>query len=347
MKRNRAILIITLILVIVAGFLYFSRSSSTFSDRERNFAVKDTATVTKIFLADKKNRTILLERVSAGEWKLNETYLARQTGVELLLETMKNLVPKYPVPRNAHDNIVAQMAAQSVKVEVYQMVYRVDLFDRIQLFPHEKLTKIYYVGSATADNMGTFMLMEGAEMPFVIQLLGFRGYVAPRYSTLEKEWRDHTVFKTKLYDIREVVMEIPAEPENSYRVLNEEDRISLVSLTNGQTMPYDTLRMLNFLTAFTDIRFETILDDIEAVKKDSIINSQPKNILTLIDKDGSETSIKTFYKPNSNQTFDTEGNFYTYDVDRLYALVNEERDFVLIQYYVFDKVLRPLSYFMP
>jgi hypothetical protein len=26
-------------------------------------------------------------------------------------------------------------------------------------------------------------------------------------------------------------------------------------------------------------------------------------------------------------------------------LINEGRDFVLIQYYVFDKVLRPLSYF--
>ena len=347
MKKNNIILVIILLLVIITGLLYFSRGSSTFRDKDTDFAVKDTATVNKVFLADKKNRTVLLERINDGEWKLNGTYLARQSGIDLLLETMKNLVPKYPVPKKAHDNIVAQMAAQSIKVEVYQMVYRIDLFDRIRLFPHEKLTKTYYVGSATADNMGTFMLLEGSDIPFVVQLLGLRGYVAPRYSTLEKEWRDHTVFKTKLYDISEVVMEIPREPMNSYRVLNGEEGISLISLASGQPMPYDTLKMLNFLTAFTDIRFETLLDEFETDIRDSIITSQPKNILSLVDKQGNETKIKTFFKPNSDLAFDPEGKVYPYDVDKLYALVNDETDFVMIQYYVFDKVLRPMSYFMP
>jgi hypothetical protein len=33
------------------------------------------------------------------------------------------------------------------------------------------------------------------------------------------------------------------------------------------------------------------------------------------------------------------------DVDRLYGLTHNNKDFVLLQYFVFDKVLRPLSYF--
>ncbi len=347
MKKNTLIIIITLILVLIAGLLYFSRTSSTFRDREKAFAVKDTASVTRIFLADKMNRTILLERVNAGEWRLNGTYLARQSGVELLLETMRNLVARYPVPKNAHDNIVSQMASQSTKVEVYQEVYRIDLFDRVRLFPHEKLTKVYYVGSATADNMGTFMLMDGADFPFVVQLLGLRGYVAPRYSTLEKDWRDHTVFKTKLYDIREVTMEIPRDPGNSYRVVNGDEGITLTGLTGNAPMPYDTLRMLNFLTAFTDLRFESLITGIEPEVQDSIVNSEPMNILTLVDAEGNKTRVKTFFKPNADGTFDTEGNVYAYDVDRLYGLVNDGQDFVLLQYYVFDRVLRPRSYFMP
>lgn len=346
MKRNRIILSITFLLILIAGGLYLTRSSSTFKDKEKRFAVKDTASITKIFLADKKNRTVLLERQGPGEWKLNKTFLARQSGVELLLETVKNLVPRYPVPKKAHNNIVSQMAASSVKVEIYQMVYRIDWFDRIRLFPHEKLTRTYYVGSATADNMGTFMLLEGADSPFVVHLLGFRGYVAPRYSTMEKEWRDHAIFRTKLYDIREVVMEIPREPENSYRVVNADDELLLYQLDAQQPLPFDTLKMLNFLTAFADIRFEELMHDrMPAERIDSIKNSQPRNVLTLLDKNGAQTSIKTFYKENIDRTVDPEGIPYPYDVDRLYALVNDERDFVLIQYYVFDKVLRPLSYF--
>ncbi|MCD4695771.1 MAG: DUF4340 domain-containing protein [Bacteroidales bacterium] len=347
MKRNKLILTLTFVLIVIAAFLYFGKQSGTFKSKEKDFAVKDTASITKIFLADKLNKTVLLERVSSSEWTLNSTYKARQSGINLLLETIKYLVPKYPVPQKAHDNIVSQLAAQSIKVEIYQKVYRIDLFDKIKLFEHEKLTKVYYLGGATPDNMGTFMLNEGADTPFVVHLLGFRGFVAPRYSTQEKDWRDHSIFKTRLYDVRSVVMEMPGDPENSFRVESSENNITLFRLQDNQMMAYDTLRLLNFLTSFADIRFEALLDMVEKKRRDSIIHSTPKNILTLIDVKGDTTSIKTFFKPNDDRAFDMEGNIYTSDVDRMYALVNEERDFVLIQYYLFDKVLRPLSYFIP
>lgn len=347
MKKNRIIILFALILVLITAALYLTKSSGTFKDRDKNFAVKDTASITKIFLADKKNRTILLERKSPGEWELNGNYLARQSGVELLLETMKNLVPKYPVPKNAHNNIVSQMAAYSTKVEVYQLVYRINLFDKIKLFQHEKLTKTYYVGTATSDNMGTFMLLEGADVPFVVHLLGLRGYVAPRYSTIEKEWRDHSIFKTKLYDISEIIMEIPREPENSFRIANGENEILFYPNNSEQAMPFDTLKMLNFLTAFADIRFEELMNErMPQELQDSISGSMAKNIITVSDKTGKSTNIRTFYKANTEGSFDPLGNVYPYDIDRLYAVVNEERDFVLIQYYHFDKILRPASYFI-
>ena len=33
-----------------------------------------------------------------------------------------------------------------------------------------------------------------------------------------------------------------------------------------------------------------------------------------------------------------------FDLDRAYALVNNGQDFVLIQYFVFDRIMRPLQY---
>ena len=190
------------------------------------------------------------------------------------------------------------------------------------------------------------MLMDGADAPFVVHLLGFRGYVAPRYSTMEKDWRDHTVFKNNLADIQQVIMEMPAEPENSYKVVKANRELQLVNLNTNEVIPqYDTLRLLNFLTAFTDIRYEALLNDMAPARKDSIINTTPKNILTVVDTRGDSTTIITYFKPNDNKAIDMEGNLYVHDLDRLYALINDKRDFVLIQYYVFDKVLRPLSYF--
>jgi len=347
MKKNKIILIITLVLLAIVVFLYVNNSKSTFSDKVKDFAVQDTASVTKIFLADKDNRTILLERDSTGSWLLNHEYKARQSAINLLFETMKNLVPKYPVPEKAHNTIVSLLASQSTKVEVYQRVYRIHLSDKLKFFPHEKLTKTYYVGAASADNMGTFMLMEGSDVPFVVHLLGLRGFVGPRYSTLEKDWRNHQVFKTKLFNIKSVTMELPADPENSFKVESNDDSFKLSRLSSNELVArYDTLKMLNFLTSFADLRYEALLDDVAPERRDSIIHSVPKYIISVTDNAGKTTTIKTFIKPNDNKVFDIEGVLYPYDRDRLYALVNNDRDFVLIQYYVFDKILKPLSWFV-
>jgi len=347
MKKNKYIFLLVLVLFVIALILILSKGSGTFDDRIKDFAVIDTTTVTKIFLADKNNQSILLEKELPGKWKLNQKYPARQSGVDLLLETMMKLVPKYPVPKKAHNNIVSSLAARSVKVEAYQEVYRINLFNRIKIFPHEKLTKTYYVGGASADNIGTYMLMEGSDVPFVVHLLGFRGFVAPRYSTLEKDWRDHTVFKVRFGEIQSVIMEFPQKKEDSYEISVYDESAVLKSLSNNEIVAgYDTLKLLNFLTSFADIKYESLLEDVDPNRKDSIVSSIPQHILTVIDTKGNSTKIKTFFKPNDERKFDPEGRFYTYDVDKLYALINEDQDFVIIQYFVFDRVLRPLSYFL-
>jgi len=346
-KKNILILVITLILLIIAAFLVIRQSSGTFGGGMKDFAVTDTASITKVFLADKNNNTILLERKAPGDWLLNGTYRARNSGIKMLFETFTNLVPKFPVPKKAYNSVITQLAASSVKVEIYQQVYRIRLFG-IKLFPHEKLTKTYYVGGATQDNMGTFMLMEGAEVPFVVHLLGLRGFVGPRYSTQEKDWRDHTVFRTRLNDIRSITMEIPAEPENSFKINNQNGEVNLLRLQNQEPVrQFDTLKLLNFMTAFNDLRFEALLNEINAQRIDSISNSLPRYIITLVDSRSDTTVMKTFYKPNDERQFDLEGKVYVFDLDRAYALVNKDRDFVLIQYFVFDKVLKPLSFFLP
>jgi hypothetical protein len=345
-KKNIFIFVITLILIVIAAFLMIRQSNGTFGGKMKDFAVRDTASITKVFLADKSNNTILLERKAPGDWLLNRTYRARNTGINLLFETFVNIVPKFPVPKKAHNNVITQLAARSVKVEIYQKVFIIDLFG-IRIFPHEKLTKTYYVGGATQDNMGTFMLMEGAEVPFVVHLLGFRGFIAPRFSTQEKEWRDHTVFRTRLNDISSITLEIPAKPDNSFKIINENGEVHLLQLNIQKSVQnYDTLKVLNFMTAFNDLRYEALLNDINPARRDSIIESTPSYILTVIDTKGNTTVMKTFNKPNDQRRFDIEGNLYVMDVDRAYALVNKDRDFVLIQYFVFDKVLKPLSYFI-
>lgn len=348
MKKNKILLFVALVLIIVAAILLFSSRKGTFGRGTSNFAVDDTASVTKIFMVDKNNRSILLKRIDSTRWTVNDKFTARKTGVDMLLETVKNITPRSPVPRKGHNTVIKIMAAKSIKVEIYQNTHRINLFGWIRLFPREKCTKTYYVGHPTQDNMGTFMLMEKSSTPFIVHILGFRGFVASRYSTNIEEWRDFTVFSTKFSQVKSVDTEFTGAPGSSFTMISEKSRIRLIRKENNEEMKrYDTLKVLNFLNSFADVKFEALLNKLDKKFVDSIKTSQPFVIVKLKDIKGQEFRIKVFHKENSEGKFDAFGTPYPYDVDKAYALVNKDQDFVLIQYFVFDKILRPLEFYLP
>ena len=193
-KNNRITIIIAALLVVIAAVLIWNnRYLSTIQGESSDFQVWDTASVTKIYLADRRERESLLERHDNG-WTLNGVYKAHPKQVEYILTTLNKIRVKMPVSVASHDNIVKQLASQSTKVEVYQMTPRINLFDKIKLFYHEKRTKVFYVGDATMDNSGTFMLKEGADKAYIVYIPSFRGFITTRFTANPDDWRDHTVF---------------------------------------------------------------------------------------------------------------------------------------------------------
>jgi hypothetical protein len=348
MRKNRITLIIVLILLLVAAGLFITSSYSTLRKEVSDFSIQDTASVTKIFLADKNNNEVMLERSVDGGWLVNGKSLAQQAKINSFLKTLKDIEVKSPVPIAARSNVITRMAVIAKKIEIYQVKPMINIFNKIKLFPGEKLAKTYYIGDVTQDNLGTYMLMEGADEPYIVHIPGFRGFVATRYSTVIADWRDYTVFSTPINEIRSVKVEFPQAPSDSYEFDVADSRnITLKSLPGGQVVNnYDTLRVLNFLTGFEDIRFESLLAHlIEKEFIDSVSASIPKTIITLTDLEGEENRVKIFTKKGFAAVYSGDGaTMEPYDLDRAYALVNDDEDFVLIQYFVFDRVTRPLGF---
>ncbi len=343
MNKNRNLLIITIVLAVLAAVLLYSRSKSTLNPEISEFAVKDTASITKIYMVDKFDQQVLLERSPSG-WRLNSKYGARHENLDVLLNTLANMEVREPVAKAAHDNVLKIMAAKSVKVEVYQNKNLIDI-GKLKLFPREKLTKTFYIGDATMDNFGTFALMENASSPVVLYLPGLRGYIASRFSTSETDWRVHTVFNKKLPDIKSISIEFIDNPQESYKVENiNNEKLKLISLSNNTEVPgYDTIRLVSWVNSFRNIRYESLMNDMEPQRRDSIMDAAPKHKIILEAKDGSKQSIRTFVRMLPEPEIDVfDGSTVTYDLDRMFGLVNEE-DFVTVQFFVFDKILLPLS----
>ena len=142
MKKNRILLVVVGILVVLAIIFFASNRYSTLQENEAAFSVRDTASVTRIFIADKNVNSVELKRTSQG-WVINDESLANTSLIDMLLGTMRRMKVKAPVSNARHDNVVSRMAAVGKKVEVYQKVFRINLFNKIKLFEHEKRTKVF------------------------------------------------------------------------------------------------------------------------------------------------------------------------------------------------------------
>ena len=150
-------------LVSLAAYFFFKPSSSTLKKERSDFAVKDTASITKIFMADQQGRSVLLERINVDNWKLNNEFKARPDAVNILLETIKRVTVKSPVNRAAFENVVKQIAGAGTKVEIYQ--------------GKDTPSKTYYVGHSNQEHTGTFMLMENSTVPFLTHMEIGRAHV--------------------------------------------------------------------------------------------------------------------------------------------------------------------------
>ncbi|MFA5419108.1 MAG: hypothetical protein WC341_11685 [Bacteroidales bacterium] len=348
MKKNRISLIILLALAALAIYLLAQNHYSTLKEKEADFSVADTSSVTKLFIADKKLNSVTIQRVSSG-WMLDGKYKSNPRLVESLLGTLHRIKVKAPVSSISFNNVVTRMASIGIKVEVYQRVYRIDWFNKIKLLPHEKLTKVFYVGDVTSDNLGTYMLMEGASQPYITYIPGFRGFVSAQFTPQVDDWKSHEIFKKTLGEIKSVRLNNIQIPEEGFllEVKNASGNYDLRRITdNNRVERYDTLKVLNLLTSFVDVRYETRMNNLmSGMQMDSIIHSPGLFELTLVDIHGDTTYVKMFERRESPVDTSSYDEFYSTDQDRLYGLVNDGEDFVLLQYYSMDKLLNPLSYY--
>jgi len=349
MKRNRKSLILLSVLLIVAAFLLINNRSADFRKKDNVFAVSDTSSITRFFLADKNNNTVKISRLAGNKWILNDKYDVNPSMVEVMLNTFCSIDVKAPVAKSTRNTIIRLLAARSVKTEIYQKVYRINIFGLIRLFPHEKLTRTYYVGDVTRDNRGTFMLMEGAEDPYVVGIPGFRGFVTSRYSALEGDWRSHAVFSSRVPDIRSVSVVFNEAPAKSFRITNLNTKsFTLESLIDGSNIEkFDTTNVVRFLSMFRSMNFESILDEMPRRKFDSIVSTVPTNEITLTDRFGKQHILKTWKRKADFDQVDLLGNPTEWDVERMYGLVGNSEYMVSLQYFVFNDVLVPLQFFIP
>ncbi len=331
MKKTNIILLIIVVLVgLISLIVYYTQTKDT-ARVYRDFAVEDTASINKIFLADKQGNNITLERKD-GYWMVNDKYKARRDLLDVLLTTIKNLEVTMPVPESKLDFVLRSIAAYGIKTEIYQ---------------NNKLVKTYYVGGAPENNIGTYMILEGSDVPFVVSIPGFSGFLTIRYNTEINEWRERIIFNYKIEDIYQVKMHYPDQPENSFiAVRNSATNYDLLNYDGSSVnFKFDTLKVKDYISRAKFFGFEAfILDSLQQFKRDSLLTQPMVFEMSVVDINKNKKSFKAYYRQNLDKLLDDNGELYPFDIDRMYAVV-DDKEVVLIQFYVVDQYSVKKDYF--
>jgi hypothetical protein len=337
MKKNRVAIILVVILGSLSFWFIVNRRSGTIKPTLRDFAVEDTASVNKIFLADKSGNSVTLERQDDNTWTVNGKYIARPDALQMLLTTIKKIDVKEPVGKGKQDNVIKQLAAKAIKCEIYQ---------------EGELTKAYYVGTETIDQTGTYMILIDLETikpsakAFVTYIPGFEGYLTTRYFTEEKGWRDRTVFHYIPTQIKSVKLESPEHPEQGYEVsILDDNKFEVKRLKDNSVLPdMDTMAVKQYLSYFRQLNFESFEVELKQYQIDSTLKTTPLNILTVTDNKGKTNKVTFYSRPNLKKVLGQDEKPLPFDPIRMDALL-DNGDVVMLQYFVFGKVMPPVNYF--
>ena len=297
------------ILIILTGIVIWHLNTDERSTitNDNNFAISDTASVSKIFIADRNGSTITLDR-ARNNWSINNKYKVRKDAITTILNTIQQIKIQRPVPKNSLKNVIKDLATKGVKVEIYT----------------DKKTpeKTYTIGSSTANHLGTYMLMDDAESPFVIHIPSFNGFLSPRYGIQgnklnEKDWRTTNVFKLKNENINAISIKNFLNPKQSFTLIN--GPLALLDYS-GTEVDFNQEKVLTLLNAFKLLNCESYKDEKEKIELTTPLHKLIVNTDTL-----RTYAINRLTNKNVN-------------IKRMYATLNNG-DLMVIQDYVFNKVL--------
>ena len=281
------IIIIALTLLIIIGKQNHKVNSLRID--KRDFAVSDTSLITKITLKNRNLETINLHRKKTNQWVLNDSLKANKNLVDLVLKTIKEMRMKRPIARAALPNVIKRMAIQNTKLEVFQKNQKI---------------KTIYIGGETQDQLGTFMMIEGAQEPYIVHIPGFNGYLSSRFSCKEHVWR-------------------------SKKIINQ-------NITNAEYITHNinTAIKTSSINHLNNIYCETFLTDNDKFKINDIKKRVPFFTLNIINEDGAKQTLYCIRKkPVNKQKYKD----HQYDRERFYGLI--DNTLMLIQYKQFQSFL--------
>jgi uncharacterized protein YxeA len=340
MKRIK-ILIITLLVVLTAGFFLWKNVNHTSELDVKAFAIDKPSEITKIYFSpkNKKNPYLIFEKTPEG-WNLKndkQEYVADTHNIhDLLFWLMKKVEVVSPVPDAAKNEVVKDISLNGIEAIFYV---------------GEKEVKRIYVGGPTPSQEANYMYLPGNERPTIVHVPGHNGYLSPYFSTNIQQWRSLALLNIAPLNIKEVLIQWPRNPENSFIIRRNGDEITLYN-GEGRKIDCRSNKLSAFLEAFQNVTHEAGepagINRNKAVH-DSLLSSTPIFSLKIIDIHNKPITLNLYpvseEMMNHNQVRGLSG-LEVYETEQYWANIQGQPEIWVMQDVIMRNRMKKLNNFL-
>lgn len=306
MQRKKNILLsISLVILVAAcfGVYYFNQNGRPDVDVAM-FRTEDFTAVDRVVMEGPQGRVEL--KTTGGRWRVNDEFLADRNLIDVLFATLQQAEPRRPVATRFRDSVSQQLEKRGTRVELYEGNQEVKTF----------------LAGGNDSRTEAYFQEPGSDTPYIMTIPGYRVYVSGIFELTRQGWRDRYVFGFNWMNFRELQASFPAEPESDFRVVRENNVVSIDGLPEA-----DTTRLNDFLDAVSLL----VADEFRENAPESINASQP--IMRIVVKDIANREYSLELLPRNGST------------EPYYGMVDGDSP-ALFDARLIEDILRPRSYFL-
>jgi hypothetical protein len=337
MKRTLILLIVAVALLVVAWFVIKQDPGKAAPLVTADFAIEDTSVVGKVILSDTEGNVASIERGEGEVWMVNGKFPARVDAINLILKTLNLLEVKHPVSPGSRENVIRMMTGSHSYVRVY---------DR-----KGKLMKALYVGIMTPDQQGTYMVLETekgkSDIPYVMTMKTFYGFLTSRFFTDETDWRSLTLFAFPKLAFNRVEILNNLHADRSFAInYGGGNDLSVLELNPERPLAgFDSTQIKDFLIQFKKVSCETYDLAMTQAEKDSVLALPPSfEIKINANEPAKNVHLKLFLRPAPEGMKEDDDSIALYDREIMYGTINGTELF-RVQRFVIDHFLPPVQLF--
>jgi len=345
--KNTTYLIILLVLMAgIALLLFLFGGQGSMHDRHRGFRIDETDQIVRIEITAGENQSIRLEKDRMGTWRFNQIYGANESAIRELLGTMRQLNVRRPVALADQDTVNSLLDKEGVQVLVTARLHLVRLPGGIRLLPFSRQVRHYVVGPETREGDGTYMRLSGSQIPFVLHIPGVESNLSEIFGLNLSVWRDPVVIDLSPDQIARIEVKYNQQPEESFVIDVSENHPLLLQnqvVVDSAHIHWD--RVGRFLKSFTGLYYDRLLTPpADSLLQHELIEPDFFEI-TVVDHEGNKVNLVFYRRKADEETLKLMAPGTIADPNLFFMQVNGG-EFTIGKYFVFNRVMRPLSFFL-